>query len=415
MTVPAVPAFNTISIIGLGYIGLPAAATLASRGVTVLGVDINERAVDLVNSGAAHIVEPGLDALLQSAVASGRLRAFTTPQKAEAYIIAVPTPFHSETHQPDISYVLAAARSIAPVLQAGNLLILESTVPVGTTQQVSEVIAELRPDLALPHVAGEESTIDIAYCPERILPGHVLRELVENNRAIGGLNSRSAERAAALYRIFVKGDIRLGSAPEVEFVKLAENAFRDVNIAFANEISMVCDKLGLNVWNVIGMANLHPRVNILNPGPGVGGHCIAVDPWFIVSAAPETVRLIRAAREVNDSKPCFVLQKVEAAVARQPDAVIACLGLAFKPDIDDLRESPALAITHELSRRFPGRVVAVEPNIQTPPAGAAFELVSLDTALERAKVLVILVSHREFSGLITPKESEVIDTTGLLR
>lgn len=407
--------FQTVSVVGLGYIGLPTAATLASRGLKVLGVDVNEAAVAQINAGQPHIVEPDLDQLVRSATLTGHLRAYTSAQAAEAFIIAVPTPFHPENHEPDISCVLAAARSIAPVLQPGNLVILESTVPVGTTQKVSETLAECRPDLSFPHTAGEESQIDVAYCPERILPGHVIRELVENNRAIGGLNQRSAERATALYRTFVQGEIRQGTAPEVEFVKLAENSFRDVNIAFANEVSMVCDRLGLNVWNVIRMANLHPRVNILNPGPGVGGHCIAVDPWFIVAAAPDTARLIRTAREVNDSKPRFVMEKVRAAVAAQQEPVIACLGLAFKPNIDDLRESPALAIASELAAEFSGKVVAVEPNIETLPAkvGGAFPLVSLEQALEQANVFVLLVSHREFEGLALPVGAGVVDTTGL--
>ena len=409
--------FNTISVVGLGYIGLPTAATLATRGVRVLGYDIDPRTVEHVNSGKPHIVEPELDILVQAAVQSGKLTASLCPQAADAFILAVPTPFHDETKKPDITYVIAAARSIAPTLKKGNLVIVESTIPVGTTEEVSRVLAEMRPDLTFPHTHGEESDVDVAHCPERILPGFVIRELVENDRVIGGINQRSASRAESLYRIFVEGKIAICQASEAEFVKLAENAFRDVNIAYANELSMICDQLGLNVWKVIEMANLHPRVNILSPGPGVGGHCIAVDPWFIVDAAPKQANLIRMARNVNDSKPELVIQQVQNAACSLGEPVIACLGLSYKPDTDDLRSSPAVYITGELAKRFPGKVLAVEPNIEQLPGALnnSVQLATLDEALQRAAILVILVSHREFAQLMAqiPESAVVIDTVGL--
>lgn len=398
---------NTLSVVGLGYIGLPTAAMFASRKVKVIGIDINQHAVDTINRGKIHIVEPELDMIVHATVLEGFLRATTTPEPADAFLIAVPTPFQGE-HEPDLSYVKAAAESIAPVLQKGNIVILESTSPVGTTEKLVAWLAAARPDLSFP-VNGTEESIDIyvAYCPERVLPGHVVRELVKNDRIIGGLTPACSKKAIEVYRIFVEGELLETNARTAEMSKLTENAFRDVNIAFANELSLICDKLDINVWELIKLANHHPRVNILQPGCGVGGHCIAVDPWFIVDKTPEEARLIRTAREVNDHKPHWVQHKVEASVAELQAGTglakaaikIACFGLAFKPDIDDLRESPALEITMALAKQFQGQVSAVEPNISELPAAlaqAGVSLVSLEDALANAHVLVLLVDHREF-------------------
>ncbi|MEZ2353950.1 UDP-N-acetyl-D-mannosamine dehydrogenase [Caballeronia sp. RCC_10] len=409
--------FETISVVGLGYIGLPTAADFAARRKKVIGVDVNKHAVDTINRGEIHIVEPELDMLVQAAVAQGNLQAFTTPQPADAFLIAVPTPF-SDGHKPDLSYIEAASRAIAPVLKKGDLVVLESTSPVGATEQMAAWMAEMRPDLSFPQNAGEASDIRVAHCPERVLPGHVIRELVENDRVIGGMTRRCGEVARELYQIFVRGECILTTARTAEMCKLTENASRDVGIAFANELSLICDRLDINVWELIRLANRHPRVNILQPGPGVGGHCIAVDPWFIVDSAPEEARLIRTARIVNDSKPHWVVERVERAAKRFKEPVIACLGLAFKADIDDLRESPALEIATELGKRFPGLVLAVEPNIREHPSNLAgqFELCSLNDALSRADVIVILVDHAPFKGVdpIRLQTKVVIDTRGML-
>src|SRR5688572_5896801 len=345
--------FKVVSIVGLGYIGLPTAAMFASKKIKVVGVDINQHAVDTINRGAIHIVEPELDLLVHAAVSQGYLRAATRPEPADAFLIAVPTPFKAD-HEPDLRYVKAATTSIAPVLKKGDLVILESTSPVGTTEQLAQWLADARPDLSFPHQAAEQADVNVAYCPERVLPGKVVHELVSNDRVIGGMTRRCSQRATELYQAFVEADCIPTSARTAEMCKLTENSFRDVNIAFANELSIICDKLGINVWELIKLANRHPRVNILQPGPGVGGHCIAVDPWFIVDSAPEEARLIRTAREVNNSKPHWVMDKVEEAIEQATadgkqgkDLTIAVFGLAFKPDIDDLRESPALDIAIE--------------------------------------------------------------------
>ncbi len=410
--------FRTISMIGLGYIGLPTAAVLASRGIHVVGVDVNVHAVDTINSGRVHIVEPDLDALVSDVVRQGLLRATTIPEPSDAFVIAVPTPFR-DGHVPDLSYVETAARSIAPALRPGTLVILESTSPVGTTEQMAAWLAEARPDLTFPQQVGEAAQIRVAYCPERVLPGKVLSELIENDRVVGGLSPACAERAAALYRVFVRGKCLITDARTAEMCKLTENSFRDVNIAFANELSLICDELNLNVWELVRLANHHPRVNILQPGPGVGGHCIAVDPWFIVHSAPQRSRLIRTAREVNDSKPHFVAGRITEAAAAQPQPVIACLGLAFKPDIDDLRESPAVGIVHMLAEQKVGRLLVVEPHIERlPPALAGqsgVELVTVDEALAQANVVAMLVSHRAFYGIAKAKLAgkRVIDTRGV--
>lgn len=401
--------FTRIAVIGLGYIGLPTAAVLASRKLHVLGVDINQHAVETINRGEIHIIEPELDMLVHAAVTEGFLRAASRPEPADAFIIAVPTPF-KEQHQPDLSYVKAACDSIAPMLKPGNLVILESTSPVGTTEQMSQWLAGARPDLSFPHAQGELSDIRVAYCPERVLPGHVLRELVQNDRVVGGLTAECSKRAVALYKQFVEGECIVTEARCAEMCKLTENSFRDVNIAFANELSMICDKLDINVWELIRLANHHPRVNILRPGPGVGGHCIAVDPWFIVSKTPEEARLIRTAREVNDSKPEWVVKKVQAAVqdyVRQHpgktsrDVTIACFGLSFKPDIDDLRESPALAIATEIARIHPGPLFAVEPHIHELPKQVqpALQLSTVEQAMTEADILLFLVNHKAFESI----------------
>lgn len=418
--------FKTISMIGLGYIGLPTATLFASRKKRVIGVDINQHAVDTVNQGRIHIVEPELDILVRAAVIEGYLRATTRPKPADAFLIAVPTPF-TDGHKPDTSYIEAAARAIAPVLEKGNLVILESTSPVGTTEKLAGWLADARPDLSFPQQAAEAADIQIAYCPERVLPGRVVHELVANDRVIGGMTRTATYMAAALYKTFVQGELVATNARTAEMCKLTENAFRDVNIAFANELSIICDKLDINVWELISLANRHPRVNILQPGAGVGGHCIAVDPWFIVDTSPDEARIIRTAREVNDHKPEWVLEKVKIAVAdvlssrpgaTMADIKVACLGLAFKPDIDDLRESPALEITESVAK-LGCQVLAVEPNIDALPETLALPnltLASMHDALAIADVLCVLVRHRGFIEIETEIRSraKIVDVAGII-
>lgn len=399
--------FNKICVIGLGYIGLPTAAVFASRKVKVLGVDINQQAVDTINQGKIHIVEPELDILVHAVVKDGYLKAATSPDEADAFIIAVPTPFRGDDHEPNLDYIKAASKSVAKVLKKGNLVILESTSPVGATEQMAKWLADERPDLTFPHQTGEESDIKIAHCPERVLPGQVIRELVENDRIIGGMTQQCTEQAVSLYKIFVQGECIKTNARTAEMAKLTENSFRDVNIAFANELSILCDKLDINVWELINLANRHPRVNILQPGCGVGGHCIAVDPWFIVHQNPNEAKMIKTAREVNDDKPNFVIQKIKERVKDISQPKIACLGLAFKPDIDDLRESPALDIVVKLANECANQILAIEPNIKQLPLKLQdktnIELVSLEQALDKADVIVILVKHREFIGMQSDK------------
>lgn len=424
--------FATISVIGLGYIGLPTAAVFASRKKHVIGVDVNQQAVNTINRGEIHIVEPDLDMVVHAAVTEGYLRATTVAEPADAFLIAVPTPFllgeENGDHQPDLSYIKSASLAIAPVLKKGDLVILESTSPVGATEQMAAWLEAARPDLSFPQSHGEDSDIRVAYCPERVLPGHVLRELVQNDRVIGGMTAKCSVAAASLYKLFVQGECVITNARTAEMCKLTENSFRDVNIAFANELSMICDKLDINVWELIRLASRHPRVNILQPGPGVGGHCIAVDPWFIVSKTPEQARLIRTAREVNDSKPQWVIDKVKLAVAEflqanpdktARDVTIACFGLAFKADIDDLRESPALAITQTIAASHPGPVLAVEPNIEELPGKlvGTLNLASIETALAEADVIVLLVDHREFKEIPQQQllNKQHVDTRGILR
>jgi len=418
--------FQIISVIGLGYIGLPTAAVFASRKRHVIGVDIHKNVVDTINRGDIHIVEPDLDIVVHAAVTEGYLRATLQAEAADAFLIAVPTPFKNN-YEPDLKYIEAASKSIAPVLQKGNLVVLESTSPVGATEQMASWLAEARPDLSFPQTHGEESDIRIAHCPERVLPGHVLRELVQNDRVIGGMTPKCSDAAIQLYKIFVEGECIVTNARTAEMCKLTENSFRDVNIAFANELSIICDKLNINVWELIRLANRHPRVNILQPGPGVGGHCIAVDPWFIVSKTPEEAHLIRSAREVNDSKPQWVLEKIRSAVAEfiksnsdksESEVTIACFGLAFKPDIDDLRESPALAITQEVIRSHVGPVMVVEPNIKDLPSHIKNieRIYSIEAALAEADIIVYLVDHKEFKEIRKQNGPQklYIDTRGIL-
>lgn len=422
--------FETISIIGLGYIGLPTAAVFASHKIKVIGVDVNQNAVDTINRGQIHIVEPDLDMVVHAAVSEGYLRATTQPEPADAFLIAVPTPFknnHNGDHEPDLSYIESSSRSIAPVLKKGNLVILESTSPVGATEKMAAWLAAVRPDLSFPQTHGEASDIRVAYCPERVLPGHVLRELVQNDRVIGGMTPRCSEAAALLYKTFTQGECVITKARTAEMCKLAENSFRDVNIAFANELSIICDKLDINVWELIKLANRHPRVSILQPGPGVGGHCIAVDPWFIISQTPAKARLIRMARVVNDAKPEWILGKVQLALGdylsanpdkTAKDVTIVCFGLAFKPDIDDLRESPAVAITTQLADLHPGELLVVEPHIITLPTkfSERARLVTAEKAQKSAQIALILVGHKEFKNKSKDfwGKMSVVDACGIL-
>ncbi len=404
-----------VCVVGLGYIGLPTAAVVARSGARVIGIDVSQRVVDTVARGDIHIEEADLDTLVRDVVLLGRLTTATTPAPADVFVIAVPTPF-GPGHAPDLSYVLNATRAIAPVLARGNTVILESTSPVGTTEQIRDLLADLRPDLSLPGVS-DAPDIAVAYCPERVLPGRIILELVSNERSIGGITPACAEAACDFYRRFVEGACTVTTARTAEMVKLVENTSRDVAIAFANELSIVCDKMDLNVWDVIELANRHPRVNILKPGPGVGGHCIAVDPWFIVDAAPEQTRLIRTAREVNDGKVDHVVARTAALLDAAPDARASLLGLAFKADIDDLRESPAVKVAAELIARYGDRVDLVEPFVTSlPRALDGGRLVSLDDGLTN-DILVVLVDHSVFRTV--PAEArtdkQVYDTRGMWR
>jgi len=412
---------ESVGVIGLGYIGLPTAAILASNGVPVVGVDVSQDTVDAVNRGDVPFVEPDLAAYVRGAVSHGRLRATTSPEPAEAFVIAVPTPLTGD-NQPDLSFIQSAAGALAPVLTGGELVILESTVPPGATRKLADWILAARPDLSLDGADGKPA-IHVAHCPERVLPGRIMIELVTNDRIVGGLTPEAAIRAKRLYEIFCQGSILLTDAVTAEMTKLVENSFRDVNIAFANELSLVADELGIDVWELIELANHHPRVNILQPGPGVGGHCIAVDPWFIVDALPEQSRLIRTAREVNDGKPDWVLGKVREALAGRTDLTIAALGLAFKPDVDDLRESPARKVVGDLADEFPeASILVVEPHVRELPKELAnrrnVELVPLSMAA-KADVVVLLVDHSAFKNAdrvaLGLADKAVIDTRGVWR
>jgi len=391
-----------ICIVGLGYIGLPSAALLANRGYQVQGVDISPEVVATINQGEIHIVEPDLDSFVHSAVNSGHLKAALNPEPADVFILAVPTPFH-EGFVPNIDYVLNATRAIASVVKAGDLVILESTSPVGTTEKVAEVLRE----------AGiDTDTVHIAHCPERVLPGHIMRELVENDRIVGGTTPVASDKVAAFYRTFVTGEVLVTDARTAEMTKLTENSFRDVNIAFANELSLLCDKFSIDVWELIRLANRHPRVNILQPGTGVGGHCIAVDPWFIVHEGGEDARLIRTGREVNTRKTEWVVEKIQSEVAhfktekgRAPQ--VACMGLAFKPNIDDLRESPALWVFQQLVAKGI-QPLAVEPNLKKHESLC---LAPWQEAAQQADLVVYLVAHREFDNLVV--QGQVLDFCGV--
>ena len=413
-----------ISVFGLGYIGLPTASILASHQIKVIGVDVNPEVINTINQGKIHIIESGLESMVQSAVQKGFLKAAKKPEKADVFIIAVPTPF-KVNHEPDLSFIESATRAIAKVLDKGNLVILESTSPVGTTEKMLEWIQEERPDFSYPKFGNDsfEADIALAYCPERVLPGDVLNELVQNDRIIGGVSSKCSEKAVHLYKVFVKGNCMITDCRTAELGKLVENSFRDVNIAFANELSIICDKLSIDVQELIEFANHHPRVNILQPGPGVGGHCIAVDPWFIINSAPDEAKLIHSARLVNDNKPNFVMKKVNHAVSiinkNQSEIKIACLGLAFKPNIDDLRESPALNIAHRLSLMGFNKISLVEPNINEIPnifLKEKAELVELEAALNTADIVLILVKHKAFRIITIDmlEGKQVIDTCGAL-
>ena len=406
-----------VCVVGLGYIGLPTAAVIARAGCRVRGVDVSQGVVDTINRGEIHIEEVDLDGLVHGVVARGLLSASTEVAAADVFVIAVPTPFDKD-HAPDISYVIAAAQAVAPVLRHGDVVILESTSPVGTTEKMRDMIAALRPDLKCPGLTDQTPDISIAYCPERVLPGRILEELTNNDRSIGGITPRCARKALAFYKRFVRGTCVTTDARSAEMTKLVENAYRDVNIAFANELSIVADRMGLDVWEVIRLANRHPRVNILTPGPGVGGHCIAVDPWFIVHGAPEQTPLIRTARGVNDGKIHHVIAKADALVAANPAARVACLGLAFKANIDDFRESPARLVAATLARRFGSRIEVVEPYAAELPRefeGTGARQIDLDTALEDCDILIVLVDHDVFRVVpLAERAGKIVyDTRGI--
>ncbi len=412
---------SRVAVVGLGYIGLPTAAALAHQGVRVHGVDVDERTVSAVGRGDVPFAEPDLAEVVHRAVTSGRLTVSTDTPGADAYIVAVPTPFLPD-RTADLSYVRAAVDALAPQLVGGELVILESTSPPGTTEQIGAWLEAARPDLALAGTGDGRPEINLAYCPERVLPGRIMVEIIANDRVIGGLTPGCARRAAEVYRTFCRGELHLSDTRTAELCKLVENSFRDVNIAFANELAGVCDQLGIDVWRVIELANRHPRVNVLRPGPGVGGHCIAVDPWFIVAAAPERTPLIRAARETNDARPRAVVEEVLAACAGTASPVVAALGLAFKADVDDMRESPAVSVVEGISDALvdTGRVLAVEPFVTQLPAPLRnrrnVELVDAAAALAAADVVVLLVDHTQFAGL-APEASGpvVVDTRGMWR
>ncbi|UPO78654.1 UDP-N-acetyl-D-mannosamine dehydrogenase [Arthrobacter sp. Helios] len=407
---------KSVAVIGLGYIGLPTATILATNGLQVTGVDVNVNTIAAVNRGEVPFVEPDLAEYLEKAVSAGSLTASTETPVADAYIIAVPTPFNSDKSA-DLSYIEAAAKGIAPQLQGGELLILESTSPPGATKRMGEVIESLRPDLSY---GDDEGSVLLAHCPERVLPGRIMVELVTNDRIVGGTTRAAAERAKELYSSFCQGDIHVTDATTAEMAKLVENSYRDVNIAFANELSVISEKLDINVWELIRLANYHPRVNILQPGPGVGGHCIAVDPWFIVSAVPEEARMIRTARMVNDAKPDYVIKRVVDAVKASGATSVAALGLAFKANIDDLRESPAVGIVKTIGERLPGvSIKVVEPHVNSLPSAlsqANLELMSLEEAVNGSQVLLLLVDHDAFRVLdeMDLSSLDVIDTKGML-
>lgn len=406
-----------VCIVGLGYIGLPTAAVLADKGFMVHGVDVNENAVNLINNGQVHIYEPDLEKVVKKVVAAGNLTADIDPIKADIYILAVPTPF-KENHKPDLAYVESATKSIIPYIEPGNLIILESTSPVGTTEKIVEWILNERTDLSIDE--NKSNQVFVSHCPERVLPGKILKEIIQNDRIVGGINKISTQKTAEFYELFVDGKVLQTNAKTAELTKLTENSYRDVNIAFANELSMICDDLEIDVWELIKLANHHPRVNILQPGPGVGGHCIAVDPWFIVDAAPERAKLIQTARNVNDIKPQFVIDKVKSAISNKINPTIACLGLSFKANIDDLRESPAVEIVSKLASLTKNMVYVSEPHINELPLhllNLNIQLSSTEDALKHADVVLLLVEHDYFKLVdnISLKNKVVIDTKGIFQ
>ena len=418
--------FQTISVIGLGYIGLPTAALIASRGMRVIGIDTKEDVVNTVAAGTIHISEPDLDGLVSKVVSSGALTTSTKPLPADVFMIAVPTPIDAD-NKPDLSMVRAAVDSITDVLQPGNLVILESTSPIGTTEGIAKQIAERRPDLHIGNANGHNgngangqpnATIYVAYCPERVLPGRILTELINNDRCIGGVTPACTRRAQRFYKSFVRGACVATTARAAELTKLTENAYRDTNIAFANELSMICDRFDINVWEVIDLANRHPRVNVLRPGPGVGGHCIAVDPWFIIDSAPDLARVMRTSREVNNDKTHRLIAQAEALIEDHPYANVACCGLTFKANIDDLRESPAMEVARHLAAKYGPRIKIVEPNLRRPLAEFAdfgVEFMDIDEALHCCEIAILLVDHDEFKmvPLAERRHLDVIDTRGI--
>lgn len=413
------PTIESVCVVGLGYIGLPTAAFIASKGIKVTGVDVNPTYVEAINNGEVPFSEPGFESLLKKVVADGNLIASAEQVTADAYIVCVPTPF-KENHKVDAKYINAAAEAMAPHLRPGALVVLESTSPPGTTEAMAKHIVELRPDLSLDE--DDPNAIFLAHCPERVLPGRIMEEMENNDRVIGGLTPKGGELARRLYSTFCSAELLVTDATTAEMAKLTENSFRDVNIAFANELSLICDRLGIDVWELIDLANHHPRVNILQPGPGVGGHCIAVDPWFIVSAVPEEARMIKMARDINDGKPEWVIGQVQKAIADLENPVVAALGIAFKNDIDDLRESPSLDIVKRLSEENPELAIrVVEPNVQELPAKlsgiANLKKEDLREAILAADVVLLLVNHKEFIALdrSTLEGKIVIDTKGIWR
>ena len=398
--------YKKICVIGLGYIGLPTASLLGTKGFDVHGVDVSKHVVDTINQGKIHIVEPDLDILVKSAVQAGNLKAGMEPVEADVFVIAVPTPFKGD-HEPDLSYVESATKMICPYVKPGNLVILESTSPVGTTDEVvGRILKEYGHDT--------EKDVYVAHCPERVLPGRILIELVENDRIVGGINQKSTDAAIDFYKSFVRGEVLATDSRTAEMAKLTENSFRDVNIAFANELSLICDKEGINVWELIQLANRHPRVKILNPGPGVGGHCIAVDPWFIVARNKDTAKLIHTARLVNDSKPLWVINKIKMKAERFKNPVIGFLGLAFKADIDDLRESPSVEIVRHIIKDKVGEVLISEPNLESHNE---FKLSSCDEVVKKSDIIVILVDHKQYKKLklLELNEKIIIDTRGIIQ
>lgn len=416
--------FKTVSIIGLGYIGLPTAALIASKKIHVKGVDSNEKVINTINEGKIHIIEPGLEKIVSIAVKDNFLSASSKPSESDVFIIAVPTPFKKESNNKSIPicnlrHVKSAAKSIAKVLKKGDLILLESTSPVGTTEKLSNWLQEDRPDLVFPNTGSEISDIHIAYCPERVLPGNIMYELVHNNRVMGGITNKCTSLAVEFYKLFVKGECISTNSRTAEMTKLSENSFRDINIAYANELSIVCEKLNIDVWELIKLSNLHPRVNILEPGPGVGGHCIAVDPWFIAQSAPKNTPLIQTARAVNDFKPEWIIKKTLDMVKKLSNnnmeeiikINIVCYGLTFKPNIDDMRESPSYKIASKLSKLHQGNVYAVEPNIRELPDNN-LKLISIKEAKAIADISLMLVDHDEFINS-TPPSKIIIDTKGI--